>query len=110
MKAQGPRSWGFALSVAALFVVFTALTASAADRPVLHSVRATYPEMARRMHVSGTVKLGVHISPDGSVKKVDVIGGHPLLAQAAVESVKHWKYQPGSDETRTVSVDFNMGQ
>lgn len=110
MKVQHPRFWGSALSVAILFVLFTAVAASAADRAVVHSVRATYPEMARRMHVAGTVKLGVHISPDGSVRKVDVLGGHPLLAQAAAESVKHWKYQPGADETRTVNVDFNMGQ
>lgn len=108
MKAQVSRRW--ALSLAFLLVSFTALTASAADRQVVRSARATYPAMARRMHVAGTVRLGVHITPDGSVSKVEVLGGHPLLTQAAVESVKQWKYQPGPDETRTVSVDFNMGQ
>jgi TonB family protein len=99
----------FILSTAAILALFfTSLTAFAADRQLVRTARANYPEMAKRMHVSGSVTLGVHIAADGSVGKVDVIGGHPLLTQAAVESVKQWKYQPGPEETRKVSVDFTF--
>jgi protein TonB len=100
----------FTSTVAVLLVTFTALAASAADRQLVRTARPSYPEMARRMHIAGTVTLGIHIAADGSVNKVEAIAGHPLLKQAAIESVRQWKYQPGGEENRNVSVDFHLGQ
>jgi TonB family protein len=76
-------------------------------RKLKGKVDAKYPELARQYQLSGKVKVEVVISPDGSVKKAHVIGGSPLLAGAAVEAVKQWKYEPGSKETiETVDFDF----
>ncbi|PYV47427.1 MAG: energy transducer TonB, partial [Acidobacteria bacterium] len=51
--------------------------------------------------------LEVTVKPDGSVKDVRVIGGHPLLADAAVRSVKQWRYEPsGRETTEVVKVNF----
>jgi len=46
------------------------------------------------VHDSGTVELRVQISPDGAVKQVEVVSGHPILAKAAVDAMAQWKFQP----------------
>ncbi len=43
------------------------------------------------MALQGTVKVEALVAPDGSVKTVDIKGGHPVLAQAAVNTVRHWR-------------------
>jgi len=59
------------------------------------------------MALQGTVKLEVLGSPDGSVKETQIKGGHPVLAQAAVNSVRRWKWEPAAHETHeTVEVKF----
>src|SRR5512147_3234325 len=96
--------------LALLAVMVAAQTASAqedAGRKVKSKVAPSYPELARRMNVAGTVKVQVTIAPNGSVKAAKALGGHPLLIDPAVEAVKKWKYEPGKDETTTV-VQFNF--
>jgi TonB family protein len=68
-----------------------------------------YPEMARRLDLKGTVQLELLIARDGSVKDVRVIGGHPLLAEAAVKAVKGWQYEPADKETKIVTK-ISFGQ
>ena len=51
------------------------------------------------MSLHGTVRLRVWVTPQGSVRKVEYIGGHPLLAESAVKAVKNWKFEPASRET-----------
>jgi TonB family protein len=91
----------------ACFTLLTPLAASAAERKVKSQVAPSYPELARKMSVSGTVKVEVTVAPNGSVKNVKVIGGHPLLIDAAVDAVKRWKYEAGTDETTQV-VEFKF--
>ncbi len=62
-----------------------------------------YPEMARRLDLKGTVQLELLIARDGSVKDVRVIGGHPVLAEAAVKAVRRWQYEPADKETKIVT-------
>jgi TonB family protein len=76
-------------------------------RKVKSRVTPTYPELARRMNVAGTVKVEVTIAANGAVTKTRVIGGHPMLVDAAVDAVKQWKYEPGSGETTQV-VEFKF--
>lgn len=71
-----------------------------AGRRVMVRVTPTYPELARRTNFSGIVKLDVLIAPDGKVKSTEVVGGNPILVQAAVEAVRKWKYEPSAEETR----------
>jgi len=48
------------------------------------------------------------VKPDGTVKEVKVLGGHPLLADALVRAVMQWKYQAASKETMEI-VKFSFG-
>jgi TonB family protein len=71
------------------------------------SSQPLYPGIAKTMNLRGSVQLEVTVKPDGSVKDVRVIGGHPLLADAAVKSVKQWRYEPsGRETTEVVKVNF----
>jgi TonB family protein len=71
----------------------------------------SYPELARRMNVSGKVKIELVILPDGRVKSSRAIGGHPLLVQACQDAVKDWKFMPASDETtQVVEFEFQAGK
>ena len=80
------------------------------DRKVKQKVNPGYPELARHTNISGTVKLEATISPSGQVKNVKVLGGHPLLAGAAEDALRKWKYEPGSGETTAVvEFHFNPG-
>ena len=70
-------------------------------------VQPLYPEIARTMHVSGTVRVQVVITPGGTVKNVKALGGHPVLLDSVMDAVKRWKYEPGPQETTTV-VEFKF--
>ena len=76
-------------------------------RKVKIKVSPVYPELARRMNVSGKVKIEVVISPDGHVKTTRVVGGHPLLVQACQDAVKEWKFAPAPEETTQI-VEFEF--
>ena len=96
------------MGLLALFLVSGA-TAQEAARKVKSTVAPVYPDLAKRMNVSGTVKVAVTIAPSGSVTGTKVIGGHPLLVDAAVDAVKRWKYETGPDETKqTVEIKFTL--
>ncbi len=82
--------------------------AASAHRAVVSKVPPIYPELARRMHVSGTVVLHLVVAPDGSVSDAKVESGHALLGPAAQEAVKRWKFEPSSDiSDLTVDVNFS---
>jgi TonB family protein len=77
-------------------------------RKVKTKVAPVYPELAKRMNVTGRVKIEVIITPDGRVKSTRVLGGHPLLVQSCVEAVKEWKFVAAPEETtQMVEFDFN---
>ena len=78
----------------------------AQSRKMKDNVPPTYPEMAKSMHLAGTVKVQITITPQGQVRDAKVVGGHPLLADAAVRAISKWKYEPGPEETTIVQVDF----
>jgi TonB family protein len=70
-----------------------------AGRQVTYRVAAVYPELARRMKLTGTVKLDALVTADGKVKSLDVIGGHPLLVAAAEDAGKRWRFAAAQKET-----------
>lgn len=63
---------------------------------LIHRVEPQYPEAAKTQGIQGTVILDVQVLGDGQVGDVQVVSGDPLLADAAVQAVKQWKYQPHS--------------
>jgi len=78
-----------------------------APRRVDHSDLPEYPEIAARMKLTGTAQVQAVVKPDGTVKEVKILGGHPLLADALARAVKQWRYQPGTKETVEV-VKFSF--
>lgn len=77
------------------------------SRKVRTKVSPAYPDLARRMNISGTVKVLVVVSPGGSVKDSKVVGGNPVLANAAMDALKKWKFETASeDSTGTVEFKF----
>jgi len=70
-------------------------------------VQPVYPELARKMNLTGTVKVEVVVSPNGSVKEAKVVGGHPVLANAALDAVRKWRFEPAAAESSGV-VDFKF--
>ena len=80
-------------------------------RKVSHRVVPQYPALAREMNISGKVKLQATVEPDGDVKSTRVVGGSPLLVEAAEEALKEWKFVPGPKETtEVVEFDFKPQQ
>ena len=80
------------------------------DRKVKSKVPPNYPEIARKLGLSGTVRLQVVVAPNGTVKDTKVIGGHPILVTAAVDAVKKWRFETASGEsTGTVEFRFDPG-
>ena len=105
MRKRTKRAFPILVLMACLSI---ALPALASDRKVKSRVAPQYPELAKKMQVSGAVKLEVTVSPNGTVKSVRVIGGHPLLVDAASDAVKRWKYEAGPDETTEGPIVFNF--
>jgi len=68
-------------------------------RKAKNKVTPAYPELARRMKISGVVKVQVTVAPNGTVKNAKLMGGHPVLANAAMDAVRQWRYEAGKDET-----------
>jgi TonB family protein len=80
-------------------------------RKVKSKVNPIYPELARRMNITGKVKIEVVITPDGHVKSTRVVGGHPILVQACQDAVKDWKFMPATEETlQVIEFDFHEQQ
>lgn len=66
----------------------------AQEAKIIRRVIPAYPSLARISRVQGTVRLQGIINTDGRIERLQVISGHPLLVQAAVEAVKQWLYRP----------------
>jgi TonB family protein len=87
---------------------FSALQAQSASAPpdsarkVTARVAPAYPELAKRMHIQGTVKVEAVVKPNGTVKSTRVLGGSPALVDAAAVAVKKWKFEPTQSETTEV--------
>lgn len=71
-------------------------------------VQPEYPEKARKKRIQGTVVLHVIISKAGDVATVELVSGHPLLAPAAIDAVKQWKFKPYLLNGNPVEVDTQI--
>ena len=61
---------------------------------LINQIRPVYPPLAKQARIQGTVRLTAIIAKDGSVVSLEVVSGHPLLQQAALQAVSQWKYRP----------------
>ncbi len=75
---------------------------------LLRQVRPQYPPLARQARIQGTVKLSAVIAKDGTIQKLEVTNGHPLLVPAALAAVKQWRYKPTLLNGEAVEVLTNI--
>ena len=84
---------------------------SSSERKVSSRVAPVYPELAKKMHIHGVVKVEAIVRPNGSVKSSRVLGGSPVLVEAAQDAVSKWKFeQTQSETTEIVQVGFEGSQ
>ena len=102
------KRWTWIAMLALLFIHSIATFAQQQERKVVRKVAPSYPEFARHASLNGTVKFEALVASDGTVKSVKIKGGHPVLAEAAVQAVNKWKFEPAANESHeSVEVRFN---
>ena len=87
----------------------TAQVQPGSSRAIAFRVAPEYPRLAAAMNLTGTVQLQAVVRADGTVKRVKVIGGHPVLAEAASAALMRWRYEVGPRET-TEAVKISFGR
>jgi TonB family protein len=92
--------FALALAFSIILLIFPAQGQSQENRKLIKKVDPVYPDLARKMNMTGTVKVEITIGADGGVKDVRTLGGNPVLVQAVEEAVKQWKYASGPAETK----------
>jgi periplasmic protein TonB len=76
-------------------------------RKVRTRVLPEYPPLAKQMNVTGKVKIETTIAADGHVLGTRVVGGSPLLVNAALDALKKWRFEPGpKDTTEIIEFEF----
>jgi TonB family protein len=75
---------------------------------LIKSVPPVYPQMARTQHVSGNVQIDALIDAEGNVSAMKVLSGPALLRDAALQSLKQWKYQPAELDGKPTSMHLTV--
>ncbi len=101
------RAASFAFRLLCPLLLCAAYCHAQEGRTPLSKPDPAYPALARQLHLAGVVRVKAVISADGQVKEVQVLGGHPLLADAATEVLKKWKFAPAKAET-PVTLEFRF--
>jgi len=80
---------------------------SEATRKIVSRVVPDYPELARKMQITGTVRVEVTVAPNGKAKFTQVVGGSPVLAKAAVDAIEKWKWVTAPQESKEL-IELNF--
>jgi len=88
------------LALAFAIAVTAAVSSAQQGRKHVSNPQPEFPEVAKRMNLSGVVKVEIVIGADGEIKDTKIVGGHPVLVDAVQKALKKWKYAPGGSETR----------
>jgi TonB family protein len=81
---------------------------TAKERKVVTRIAPEYPETLKREYIGGFVHIRAAVAPNGTVESAKLLGGNPILGEAAMKAVKQWKYaQADSREELEVWVEFN---
>jgi TonB family protein len=76
-------------------------------RKLKTSIEPEYPELARKMRITGTVRISATVTPDGHVRETKVLGGSPLLSVEAESAVKKCRFEEGPKETvEIIEINF----
>jgi protein TonB len=71
-------------------------------------IQPNYPPLARQARIQGTVVLHAVISKEGAIENLTLVSGHPMLAPAAIDAVKQWRYKPYLLNGEPVEVDTEV--
>jgi protein TonB len=91
------------------------LGGSVQEAKIISRPAPSYPALAKQARIQGAVVLHAIIDKDGNVTQLEVVSGHPLLVQAALQAVKQWRYQPTQlngdpvEVDTTITVNFVLG-
>jgi TonB family protein len=100
------------LATAALAAAIVSAQQSSVEeskRKIKYKTNPQFSEIARRMNLSGKVKVELVIAPDGHVKNTRAIGGHPILVQSCLDAVKDWRFEASPEETTQI-IEFEFKQ
>jgi len=75
---------------------------------LIKKVQPSYPPLARQARIQGTVTLQAEISKDSTIENLRLMSGHPMLAPAAIEAVKQWRYKPYLLNGEPVAVETTV--
>ena len=75
---------------------------------LIRKVQPNYPPLARQARIQGNVVLTAEISKDGSIENLRLVSGHPMLAPAAMDAVKKWRYIPYESDGRVVEIQTEV--
>ena len=98
---------GLLAVAAAISLSLPAVAQGELTRKAKTKVAPAYPDLAKRMNITGTVRVLVVVSPNGSLKDTKVVGGNPLLVNAAMDALKIWKFEPADSES-SGTVEFKF--
>jgi TonB family protein len=105
-RLRGPSS-PLCVTLLACLTLISAATAPALhaqtenqERKIVYRVEPEYPPDLKRVGIGGYVRVDATVSPSGAIEAATVIGGNPILAEAAVKALKKWKYEPTSSRTK----------
>ena len=93
-----------------LTIALAATSVSSSDdggRQVVSRIEPVYPELARKMNLSGSVKVRVLVTREGDVRSAEPLGGSPVFIEAVLDAIEKWKFAPASKET-TVVLKFSF--
>jgi TonB family protein len=110
-RRRGSRKKLLQVAVVVLGVLLALTGRAAEERAIKLRVAPVYPELAKRMKITGTVKIQATVDADGKVTDVKTMNGSRVLANAAEDAVRKWKFATGDGEAKVdVEVSFVLGE
>jgi len=104
------KIWRWAGTGFLALVIFQSILAFAQGeltRKTKTRVAPTYPVLAKKMNITGTVKILVVVSANGSLKDTKVVGGNPVLVNATMDALRKWRFEPADSES-TGTLEFKF--
>lgn len=104
------RLWRLLLLVVwPVWLFENSLLAQEPSRKVIARTLPAVPALARKMHLTGKVKLELIIAPGGVVTAARLVGGSPVYEQSAIEAVKQWKFERAVKDTKEgIVIEFKI--
>ncbi len=75
---------------------------------LIHRVEPVYPTLAKSARVQGEVVLKAIINRNGDIEDLQLVSGHPMLVQSAIDAVRQWRYKPYLLNGQPVEVETTV--